>query len=93
MITKADMREIADIEQFAKVTKTCWIALDRLPPLAMHNYLKIPKGTIVGIVDIIEGDLPDFGDPPSNKVRVYAPNENALYLGYIEITNIKVLKS
>lgn len=81
-----------EILSLAEVVKESWIATDRLPPLALHDYIRIPKGTVVGLIDDIftENDLVWNGG--SLKVRAYFSDGVRYSLAILDMDSLKPLK-
>lgn len=79
-----------DTHQFAKVTKTTFCTIDDHHPAALHSWLKIPKGTTVGLID----NVPEKFD--NNllclRVRAYASNGNAYMMVTLPYERIKLIK-
>lgn len=91
MITKKDLYKIG-ATSIAKVKETTFVKLDKDPPLALHDYLKVPKGSIVGLIDDIDYIKEDLINTNyTSSVRVYAFNGNAIYLVLIDWKNLEII--
>jgi hypothetical protein len=63
----------------AEVMEECWVPTDNAPPLALHSYHRVSKGTVIGIIDKVNWahDSPGCG---SEKVRGYVADGNQYLL-------------
>lgn len=85
-----DLKKL-DIYQFAKVTKTTFSTIDDKHPIALHNWLKIPKGTTIGLIDNINPNLIDY-HYPIHDIRAYASHGNAYVMVTLPYERIKLIK-
>ena len=88
---KEQFKEIPYVHSVAQTKKDTIISIDNMPPLAMHNYLLIPKGSYIGIIEHIPDDeiTRIFYN---NKVRVYVNNHNAFYLTQFNIDDFIIIE-
>ena len=94
--TKIDvtLKKIPYVQQIAILKKEQIVSVDTHPPLALHEYLRIPKGTAVGLIDrydceAVLTELHYFG---SAKVRAYVANNNLYHIVYLRIEDIEVVE-
>jgi len=76
--------EALGIQSVAEVVKECWITTDGFPPLAVHDYVRVLKGSIVGLLD--EVDWSSSNDVFAGgwiKVRAYVSDGSRYSLGML----------
>jgi hypothetical protein len=90
--TIKDLKKMG-VKQFAKTTKSIMVSIDDRHPIALHDWLKIPKGTLVGMITEIR-EIEQFQQlwtMDSTKVQIYAPNGYTYHPVTIPYEYVKVI--
>jgi len=80
--------ELLDIAEVRSLLQRQWIALNRLPPLARHDWLLVEKGTPVGVVDALD-EIDGMSRELNCKVRIYVRNGYAFHLGCVPLSALE----
>lgn len=76
-----------NIKQFAKTIRTIWVILENTPFCDVNPRLRIPKGSIVGLIDRVDRDSLYI-----KNVTVCVNNGNAYYYITVHYNDLKLLK-
>jgi hypothetical protein len=74
----------------AKITKEILTSIDNHPPLALHNYVKLNKNDIVGLLDEVPSNTIDYYTP--SNARVYMNTGRFYLLTWIPYKNLKIIE-
>lgn len=90
----ATLRKIPYVQQIAILKKEQIVSVDSAPSLALHEYMMIPKGEKVGLIDRVDDkaiitECYYFG---SAKVKAYVANNNLYHIVYLRIEDIEVIE-
>jgi len=88
------LKKIPCVQQIAILKEEQIVSVDTAPPLALHEYLRIPKGTMLGLVDRIDDKsvLTELYYFDRARVRAYVANNNLYHIVYLNIEDIEIIE-